>query len=141
MSHSIKAYATGPLGDSKVIAQLDFTAGNRIMANYTYRCLQAEDYDNGVSGNGERKPYAISEIQTAQQALHYLAKEPYSTVINVQNDEKQIRFMEKVVTNLVGDHFAVKSSREITPEGAIQQIDAFLGDIIKHGKDVILRFG
>ncbi|NVM62188.1 hypothetical protein FHW88_000464 [Mucilaginibacter sp. SG538B] len=47
MAHSIIAYK-----DTIEIASLNFGATNFLMSSFVYNVLHAEDFNNGVSGNG-----------------------------------------------------------------------------------------
>lgn len=122
MSHTIIAYK-----DTVEIAILNFGATNFIMSSYVYKILDAEDFNNGVSGNGCSKYYSDQDILRAKAALGYYEQEPLEMVRNIKNEQQAAHF----ISNLPGINDVTQecfSTAEIT-EG-ISSIRDFLVTIL-----------
>ena len=88
MGHSIIAF-----NDAISIARLEFGATNYVRSSYLYKILNAEDCNNGVSGNGESKFYTYEDILEAKAALTYYEKEPFELVRNAKNEQQATLFL------------------------------------------------
>ncbi|NII83202.1 hypothetical protein [Pedobacter sp. SG908] len=122
MGHSIIVFK-----NDTPIARLAFGATNYVMSSYLYKILNAEDYNNGVSGNGKSRIYNYENILNAKAAIAYYEKEPFEIVRNSEN-EQQAEFF---VVNLLGfgarpqEHFSTSEISE-----AISTIKEFLSSIL-----------
>jgi hypothetical protein len=122
------------------IARLGFGATNYIMSSYLYKILNAEDYNNGVSGNGKSRIYTYEGILNAKAALTYYEKEPFEIARNSENEQRAELFL----SNLLGfsstrqEHFSTSEISE-----AISTINEFLSSILnsKPFTEVEISFG
>lgn len=122
MGHDISAYK-----DANRIAYLGIRATDYVRAGFLYKILNAEDFNNGVSGNGESKIYNYEEILKAKAALAYYSLEPFNDVRNIRNEQKA----EFIVDLLFGPSAAKDdySIQEIL--GVISAINEFLETILQ----------
>ncbi|MEM7552305.1 MAG: hypothetical protein AAF363_21650 [Bacteroidota bacterium] len=140
MSHSITAHQDGTR-----IASIDFTASDRTIASFLYGSLNAQEYDCGVSGNGEAKSFALADIEKAISAVNYYRKEPLELIRNNEKDQLQENLLGHLVQSL-GDVETDKPEREVS-EGTKQRSAAyvlrFFKAILNMAKDeeILIHFG
>jgi hypothetical protein len=122
MGHSITVYK-----NKKQITGLSFGATNHIKAAYVYKVLEAEDFNNGVSGNGISRLYRLEDIVTAKAALAYYEKEPFEVVRDSKKEQQAKSFIADIISS--GDASHAVSGEEISKE--IFEIKIFLDEILK----------
>jgi|GEM_PF-5246929 len=135
MGHSIIA-----LKNDIPIARLGFGATNYAMSSYLYKILNAEDYNNGVSGKGKSRIYSFVDILNAKAALAYYEKEPFEIVRNRENEQRAELFLSNLQEfgSTRQEHFSTSEISE-----AISTIKAFLSSILNYEPfaEVEISFG
>ncbi|RLJ75140.1 hypothetical protein [Pedobacter alluvionis] len=122
MGHSIIAFK-----NDTPIARLRFGATNYAMSSYLYKVLNAEDYNNGMSGNGKSRIYNYENILNAKAAIAYYEKEPFEMVRNIENEQRAELFLGSFLGfgDTRQEHFSTSEISE-----AISNIKEFLSSIL-----------
>ena len=140
MSHSITAHQDGTR-----IASIDFTASDRTIASFLYGSLSAQEYDAGVSGNGEAKSFALADIEKAISAVNYYRKEPLELIRNNQKDQLQENLLGHLIQSLGGVEGDKQESEvsEGTKQFSAEHVLRFFKAILNMAKDedIVIHFG
>ena len=90
MGHLIEAFGS----TCKAISRIEIGAFNTLTANLFYESLDAQKYNNGVSGSGDSAMYQRAQIEKAKEKLKYLEGEPKDSLLNDGNNEVRGKFLE-----------------------------------------------
>lgn len=142
MSHTITVMQNG-----STIAEMRFTASDRTIAAYVYKCLDAEEFDGGISGFGESKKYSLEDIEIARKALEYFKDEPFEEVRNKEKDELEELLVKDILSQLFGPVEVVKTDNHRNEEEsrrfAVEYVAQFLDEILKKAQsqqEIIILF-
>lgn len=129
MSHSITA--TGK--NKNVIAELEMSAFNDEKIQLFYDSLDAQEFNNSVSGNGDSKIFTLDQIINAKLKFDYVKDEP----IKLRNKdlERRSRFLGSAC-RLVGAN-EPEYTISTLEEDDVKEIEDFYNSIIKSGEQKI----
>jgi len=123
----------------KKLSEISFGAFSTISHKLVYESLDANKFNNGVSGSNEDKNYSLVQLKTARNKLKYLAGEPIENLNDKEHD-----FIRQKTINAVENMFKTKIENNVSDESidfAVKCIDEFLYKAIETGfENFIIRF-
>lgn len=130
MGHDITA--RGKKTNKEVYLRMSMGEGTLI--SHFYNALEAEYYNGGVSGNGERKKYSQRQMKKAKEKYLYY-KEEYLEP-DKRGEEMKEMIMERLFSN---QNMIVINNKEEEIGVDFERLDEFFNEA--QGEDFIIFFG
>lgn len=97
-----------------------------------YKALDAEEFNNGLSGSGGCKEYSLDNLILAKKRLAYLSGEPIEEVTDISNDEHRTNILSAIKGTFFSENVKITTSSS-TLKKDVKDINFFLDGAIGSG--------